>query len=110
MLLAKIFKHFEIPLNAEVFISLYPINIINTCTLKQMKIVKEHQQRVAYTKNFDLDSSPLTLLFEGNEEEVGNDHDDDIPQVSGPPYDIGIECSSNFRQFHLYQGSLQSFQ
>lgn len=91
MLLTKILKHFEIPFNDEVFISLRPTDVINIHTLKRMKIVKERGQWVARTKGFDPDSGPSTLPFEGDDEEdeeAGHGHDEDIPLPPTPPHDF----------------------
>lgn len=41
MLLTKIFKHFEFPLNGEIFVSLCITDIINTHTLKHIKLWKK---------------------------------------------------------------------
>lgn len=59
--------------------SLHPTDTITIQAFKLMKIVKENAQWEAQTKGFDADSGLLTLPFERDEEEGGDDHNDDVP-------------------------------
>lgn len=83
----KIFKHFNVYLHGEEFVSLRPTDIKKIHTLKHMKIVKVDGQWMARTKGFDAELGPLTLPFDGDDEE--DDDEDDvtpchIPSSSAP--------------------------
>lgn len=50
----------------------------------------------SHTKGFDPDLSSSTLPFEGDEKEVSNNHNNDIPIVSNPPHDISRSSGAPF--------------
>ncbi|KAL2486830.1 Uncharacterized protein Adt_31586 [Abeliophyllum distichum] len=96
----------------EISISQKPTDTINLGTLKRMKIVKEHEQWVAKTKGFDMESGPSTLSFEGDEamDDDGQDGKDlsppssihEMPQSSFP------SSSSDFTFFNDHYNLLNS--
>ncbi|KAL2505359.1 Uncharacterized protein Adt_20980 [Abeliophyllum distichum] len=79
MILAKIFQHFEVYFRDSVVLFPKAIDTINTLTLKRMKYFKEDGQWVVKSKEFDDESGPSTLPFEGGEE-MDEDEDDPLPR------------------------------
>lgn len=57
------------------------------------------RQWVAGTKGFKTESSLLTLPFEGYENEIADDHNDDRPLVPCPAHDIQGSSSSPTDRF-----------
>ncbi|KAL2498882.1 Uncharacterized protein Adt_24432 [Abeliophyllum distichum] len=104
MILTKIFQHFEVVHNSVVLLP-KATNIINTPTLKRMKIFKEDRQWVAKTKGFDDESGPSTLPFEGEEIDVDKDEPPPRPRSQRPS-----SSSSSFIEdhFNLINGRIDS--
>ncbi|KAL2472099.1 Uncharacterized protein Adt_40235 [Abeliophyllum distichum] len=92
MILTQIFQHCQVSFRNEVVISTKSTDIINIRTIERMKIVKENGQWVAKSKEFDDESGPSTLPFEGGEE---MDEDEDEP----PPRPRSHRPSSSTSSF-----------
>ncbi|KAL2532377.1 Uncharacterized protein Adt_05728 [Abeliophyllum distichum] len=91
MILTKIFQHFDVSFHDSVALLSKATDTINTLTLKRIKIFKEDRQWVVKSKDFDDESGPSTLLFEGEEMDV----DEDEP----PPRPRSQRSSSSTSRF-----------
>ncbi|KAL2492002.1 Uncharacterized protein Adt_27630 [Abeliophyllum distichum] len=76
MIVTKIFQHFKVSFGDEIVLNPKPTDTINILTLKCMRIFKEDGEWMAKTKEFDDESGPSTLPFEGGKE---IDADKDAP-------------------------------
>ncbi|KAL2498893.1 Uncharacterized protein Adt_24443 [Abeliophyllum distichum] len=105
MILTKIFQHFEVSVHISVVLLPKATDIINTLTLKRMKIFKEDRQWVEKTKGFDDESGPSTLPFEGEEIDVDEDEPPPRPRSQQPS-----SSSSSFTEYHfnLLNGRIDS--
>ncbi|KAL2512789.1 Uncharacterized protein Adt_18389 [Abeliophyllum distichum] len=103
MILTKIFQHFDISFRDSVALLPKATDTINTLTLKQMKFFKEDGKWVAKSKEFDDESGPSTLPFEG--EEMDDDEDEPLPrQRSQRPYSSTIVFTEEY--FNLLNGRI----
>ncbi|KAL2542470.1 Uncharacterized protein Adt_03448 [Abeliophyllum distichum] len=72
----------------KISISKKSTDTINLSTIKRMKIIKEQGQWMAKTKEFDTESGPSTLPFEGDEVVGDNGQDEEDVPLRSPPQDI----------------------
>ncbi|KAL2465855.1 Uncharacterized protein Adt_41706 [Abeliophyllum distichum] len=79
MILTKVFEHFGVSVHDSVALLPKATDTINISTLKRMKIFKEDGQWVAKSKEFDDESGPSTLPFEGGKE-MDEDEDEPLPR------------------------------
>ncbi|KAL2542466.1 Uncharacterized protein Adt_03444 [Abeliophyllum distichum] len=105
VILTKIFQHFKVPVCDSVALLPKATDTINTLTLKRIKIFKEDGQWVAKTKDFDDESRPSTLPFEGEEIDVDEDEPQPRPLSQRPS-----SSSSDFTEdhFNLLNGRIDS--
>ncbi|KAL2518223.1 Uncharacterized protein Adt_14470 [Abeliophyllum distichum] len=108
MICTKIFQHFEVSFRDEVILNLKSTDTINIITLKRMRIFKEDGQWVAKTKEFDDESGPSTLPFEGDEEiDVDEDAPPPRPRLQRPSSStFGFTFTKN--HYNLFNGRIDS--
>ncbi|KAL2518219.1 Uncharacterized protein Adt_14466 [Abeliophyllum distichum] len=108
MICTKIFQHFEVSFRDEVILNPKSTDTINIITLKRMRIFKEDGQWVAKTKEFDDESGPFTLPFEGHEEiDADEDNPPPRPRLQMPSSStFGFTFTEN--HYNLFNGRIDS--
>ncbi|KAL2512572.1 Uncharacterized protein Adt_18172 [Abeliophyllum distichum] len=106
MILTKVFEHFGVSIHDSVVLLPKATDTINISTLKRMKIFKDDGQWVAKSKEFDDESGPSTLPFEGGEE---MDEDEDVPPQD-PRSQRSSSSTSGFTEdhFNILNGRIDS--
>ncbi|KAL2526180.1 Uncharacterized protein Adt_11234 [Abeliophyllum distichum] len=108
MILTKNFQHFEVFVRDLVALLPKATDTINTLTLKRMKIFKEDGQWVTKTKDFDDESGPSTLPFEGEEIDVDEDEPSPRPRSQRPSSSSSGFTEDHFNLLNVWIDSLTS--